>query len=155
MGRILLEQLLSEEGTWLVLVVRNTDFAKAERYCTQMQAYCGSFSKFTVFIKSIFTSRTDIGSPKQILTWPLKSWGTNVEIVSFGNVLRLFISLRPRGNTSHQHGLSNILWIFFSLLISVVNIYCAALDTNILAIKKEPVCFMSSVCSWSATVGKL
>lgn len=62
-----------------------------------------------------------------------------MEIVSFGNVLLLFISLRLRGNTSYQPGLSNILRLFFlsSDLSGKYIIYCAALDTNILAMKKN------------------
>lgn len=90
-----------------------------------MHIDCVSFIKFTIFMKRIFSSPTNTGSPNQIQRWPSENWGTHTEIVSFGNVLLLFISLRLRGNTSDQPGLSNTPWyyFFFCLLISVVNIY--------------------------------
>lgn len=109
----------SWKGTWIALLLRNTHFAKAESYHPQTHAHSVSFSKLTVFINPTFRSPTNTGGPKQILQWPLKNWGSNVEVISFWNVQLLFISLRPRGNASYQPGPSNIPWSFF--LSSVVN----------------------------------
>lgn len=106
-----------------------------------MHIDCVSFIKFTIFMKHIFSSPTNTGSPNQIQRWPSENWGTHTEIVSFGNVLLLFISLRLRGNTSDQPGLSNTPWYYFFFLSSDLSgkyiLYCASQDTIILVMKKE------------------
>lgn len=130
------EQLFSEQECQLPCLWEIQFFI--ERYCTQIHACFASSRKFMVFIKSISSSPANIWSPKQILKWLLKNSWSNVEIVSFGKVSLLLISLRPRGNTSCEPGLPNIHFLCVSSdLCGRYIIHGATLDTNTFAMNKE------------------
>lgn len=78
------QQLLSKKDSQLSCLWEITDFANVKQYSTQTRAYLIFFGKFTVFTESLFSSTTNIGSPKQTLKLLLKNSWHNIETASFG-----------------------------------------------------------------------